>query len=155
MISINSDQLYEAIKIGNNDTPHDPDGKDRWWKRVGKPISESIRPEDTFWLARENQGFWRSSPVLSVYEHSQNKINEGQDKLILPVDFPMSSDIKLPELKEGDILFATLNSIYLLREYSDCNNCCKLNLTCTGIMEEECTGLLEGPDEEEDSKEEN
>lgn len=40
----------------------------------------------------------------------------GQDKLVLPSDFPNPMSLKLPEvLAPGEILFATMNSIYWLR----------------------------------------
>jgi hypothetical protein len=53
-----------------------------------------------------------TSPVKSVYQHE----SETQDKLVLPSDFPRAKELIIPELKKGDYLFATLNSVYHLTE---------------------------------------
>ena len=61
----------------------------------------------------------RTSTVKSVYI-----CNTEQDKLVLPSDFPDKEylDFSNIELKSGDILFATLNSVYALRDIQEKNN---------------------------------
>ncbi len=51
-----------------------------------------------------------TSVVVSIYEHEGTS---GFDKLFLPSEKATSFDIEEP-LKKGDILFGTLNSVYLL-----------------------------------------
>lgn len=51
-----------------------------------------------------------TSPVKCVYQHG----SESQDKLVLPSDFPKAKELVIPELKNSDYLFATLNSVYHL-----------------------------------------
>jgi len=57
-----------------------------------------------------------SSIVKSIYE-----VGGSPDKLVLPKEFPPISELVFPswpgqpgELREGDILFSTMNSIYWL-----------------------------------------
>jgi hypothetical protein len=52
--------------------------------------------------------------VKAVY--SPANVTEGADKLVLPSNFPEPERLDIPELLSTDILFATLNSLYLLRK---------------------------------------
>jgi len=54
----------------------------------------------------------RTSTVKSYYVCGDS--NDCPDKLILPKGFPIEDISEMPEMKEGDILMATRNSIYLL-----------------------------------------
>lgn len=54
--------------------------------------------------------YLRTSLIKSILvQGSEN------DKLVIPSDFPEAYRLKIPELKEGDTLFATSNSVYHLR----------------------------------------
>jgi hypothetical protein len=54
----------------------------------------------------------RTSKIMSVYEVDEKS---SFDKLVLPSDFPEPLKLDIPELQQKDILFATMNSLYLLR----------------------------------------
>lgn len=55
-----------------------------------------------------------TSTVRSLYSPSATL--QGGDKLVLPAGFPEPEKLEIPELLENDILIATMNSLYLLRE---------------------------------------
>jgi hypothetical protein len=58
---------------------------------------------------------FRSSTVKSVY-FIGSVGGVGQDKLVVPSDFPNKNTLRIPkEIQAGDILFATLNSVYWLK----------------------------------------
>ncbi len=58
-------------------------------------------------------GILRTTEVKSIYEHDGIA---GNDKLVLPAGFPNATKLVMPEVKSGDMLFATLNSIYHLTD---------------------------------------
>jgi hypothetical protein len=61
------------------------------------------------------QGLLYTSIVRSIYIHGTEA-----DKLVLPTEFQDSEqDIAQVEFKEKDVMFATGNSVYLLREVHD------------------------------------
>jgi hypothetical protein len=60
----------------------------------------------------DGQLFFKSSTVKSLCVID----SEDQDKLVLPSDFPEKLSVQFPkEIQAGDILFATLNSVYWLQ----------------------------------------
>jgi hypothetical protein len=75
--------------------------------KINEPIL--IRSDD-------NWAYLRTSKVRSYYVHETD--GSEPDKLILPKDFPVHSIHDLPQdlLVPGDLLMATMNSIYLLRK---------------------------------------
>lgn len=55
-----------------------------------------------------------TSPVKSIYVHGT-----GQDKLALPSDFPDALNLDMSiQMKPGEMLLATLNSVYLVSDLS-------------------------------------
>lgn len=54
----------------------------------------------------------RTSTVKSYYVCDDPE--NHPDKLVLPKDFPIEDISSIPEMKKGDLLIATRNSIYLL-----------------------------------------
>jgi hypothetical protein len=53
--------------------------------------------------------FFKTSVVKSVF-----KPNSDQDKLVIPTNFEMKELLNIPEVNEDEILFITMNSLYLL-----------------------------------------
>lgn len=69
-----------------------------------------------FMIAPENEdyGDFRSSVVMAVLPFDPTET--GVDKLVLPQDFPKPERLRVPALKKGETLFATMNSLYLYQE---------------------------------------
>lgn len=55
----------------------------------------------------------RTTELKSIYQH---KGNSGFDKLVLPNHFGDVTKLEFPELKDGDFLLATRNSVYHLQK---------------------------------------
>ena len=66
---------------------------------------------ERFEVAR-GANYINTSAVKSIYVHG----SESFDKLMLPAGFPEPEFLDFPELKDGDTLIATMNSVYLLRQ---------------------------------------
>lgn len=65
-------------------------------------------------IGRFSGTFIRTSIIKSIYKHSV-KGNDDNDKLVLPAYFPIQ-DIGDLTLDDGDVLIATLNSIYKIKK---------------------------------------
>jgi hypothetical protein len=63
-------------------------------------------------VSGERDGAISTSLLKSIYKHEPES---GRDKLILPVDFPDATKLDFPEMKQGDYLLATCNSVYHVR----------------------------------------
>ena len=63
-------------------------------------------------------GRWlRTSLVESYYVHDDpDNYKTHPDKLVLPPGFPIETATSFPELKPGDVVLCTMNSLYLCRE---------------------------------------
>ena len=59
------------------------------------------------------EDWFSSSPIKSIYVHGT-----GRDKLVLPSDFPdaLHLDMSKLDMKPGEMLLATLNSVYLVSD---------------------------------------
>ena len=60
------------------------------------------------------EGLLITSVVKSIYVHETEA-----DKLVLPSEFDYTEDITSVDMKEGDVMFATNNSVYLLRRVNE------------------------------------
>ena len=69
---------------------------------------------------RISAGYVRTSAVRSYYKHLADS-SDHPDKLVLPAEFPEDDlyNFKMPEMKEGDYLIATANSIYYLQLHKE------------------------------------
>jgi len=62
----------------------------------------------------DNIAYFKTSKVKSVF-----KPNSDQDKLIIPTNFERKELLNIPEVNEDEILFITMNSLYLLNGIKD------------------------------------
>ena len=105
-----SENFYSIRKIGNNDQPESHNNPE-WFDFEGD-LAYPLEIGKVCLLGTISR-YFHTSIVRSIYEH----LSESElDRLILPKDFPMSQDLNVPELRRGDILLATMNSVYLLRK---------------------------------------
>jgi hypothetical protein len=96
-------------KLGNRDTPEGINQEIKYtFTGNGGPL-ELNKP----FFVTKNGYFFQTSKVRSIYIHG----SEENDKLVLPKDFPVSKDLSLPSsMKEGELLLATMNSIYYISD---------------------------------------
>lgn len=92
---------------------------------TGKPLVLDIEYENKdenseipvigkHFLVSSNDNYIRTSRVISVFVNTEDFINSGLDKFVLS-GLPLENISEyLKNLKEGDILFSTQNSIYLI-----------------------------------------
>jgi len=76
---------------------------------------EELVPRVGYPMMIRGRGFsnWiRTSCVRSFYIHEDV---EGRDKLVLPSNFPIDDIGQLSEMNKGDVLIATMNSIYFAK----------------------------------------
>ena len=86
--------------------------RDNVEKKTIKEISDLIG-NLAFFEGDRMHDWIRTSVIRSVYEHG------GEiDKLILPKEFPKEDYLNMesPEMRDGDVLIATMNSIYLAQK---------------------------------------
>jgi len=100
---------YHIKKIGNRDKPENRN-QDSIFDFTGVPMHNKVEIDSSVRIVTLHEWF-ATSKVRSIYQHGTEN-----DKLVLPKDFPVSKDLNIPELKDNDILLATMNSVYLLRE---------------------------------------
>ena len=110
MIPVEKGRIYNCRKIGNRDEP-ESHNQERMYNATGLIPSEEIRCGVPLLLYPADIQFFHTSRIRSIYEH---ETNDGYDKLVLPANFPSAADLKIPELKKGDVLLGTMNSVYLL-----------------------------------------
>ena len=109
-------QLYELTKIGYAASPAvDPSKHEvvEGFSIVGRPLHQpSVGRKLVFLSGKyEDDTTIVTTELKSVYVHGTD-----QDKLVLPSGFPDAVNLRLPEeIKDGDTLFATQNSVYLIR----------------------------------------
>lgn len=102
---------YTILKIGNRDEP-ELFNQDTQFAANGSLWTNVIKPGEPVGLSN-----FRTSLAKSIYVHNTDS---GYDKLVLPKDFPQATDLRFPEkLKEGDVLIATMNSVYWLQPARD------------------------------------
>ena len=103
-------KTYQIKKIGNRDVPENHN-QEEMFDYFGTISKNKIEIGEPVFLQNYKEWF-HTSRIRSAYQHEDSSDN---DKLILPKDFPIASDLNIPELKTKDILLATMNSVYLLR----------------------------------------
>jgi len=107
------DKIYTIMKIGNKKNPENYNQPTQF-AMTGKLRGGELKIGDSAVVLSHNSSEWfHTSRVRSLYIHESDS---GFDKLILPKDFPISEDLVIPELKSGDALIGTMNSVYLLTE---------------------------------------
>ena len=104
------DRMYQIKKIGNRDEPENRN-QEAMFDYSGIVINDKVEIGKPF-ILESYRDWFRTSNIRSIYQHEDASDN---DKLILPKNFPIASDLDIPELKNKDILLATMNSIYLLQ----------------------------------------
>ena len=84
-----------------------------WGPQKGEQFRGSSEEAPTIgesFLISGFNGWAATTPIKSIYVHGT-----GRDKLVVPKDF-IHMNLPSLKLKKGDILFSTLNSIYLLTD---------------------------------------
>ena len=86
--------------------------------------AETFRPKIGYPVYVKGAAYYdylRTSRIRSYYIHETD--GADPDKLVLPKDFPLedAAHISLEGLEKGDMLLATMNSIYIARPYEVTN----------------------------------
>jgi hypothetical protein len=87
-----------------------PDDKQYFGSFIDAP---QVGKSFIFWIPEIGNTLLLST-VQALY--SPSRVQEGADKLVLPTGFPEPEHLSIPELLHSDVLIATRNSLYLLRE---------------------------------------
>jgi hypothetical protein len=105
---------YRITKLNDRTEYYYEEGIGRKWDKEGAAF---YPPEvgERFVVFPNGESVFGTSLVMSVYKHGEGDVT-GIDKLTLPNNFPVKDVPNNIEIKMGDYLLSTLNSIYLVRE---------------------------------------
>lgn len=105
-------QKATVVKLGFLENPQYP--KEKAQVLAGETFNGVFTKEPTVgasFLLIGDHGYLRTTAVKSIY-----KPQTGMDKLVLPSDFPSPEKLDMPLVGEGEILFATQNSMYWVKD---------------------------------------
>ena len=114
------EKIYTIMKVGNR-SEAEVLNQATEYALTGKLLDHDISPGKSVRIQDTRTGEWlTTSTIRSLYMHESDS---GYDKIILPSDFPISKDLDIPEMKDGDLLIGTMNSVYFLtNERKDIQN---------------------------------
>lgn len=115
-MEVKKGKLYYIKKIG--DTKNQIKEQSFLSEFYGFMFNDSIVIDMRVILIKDAYDYFATSFVKSFYVNTPDSEN---DKLILPSAFDTKVELDLSQVKYNDIMIATMNSIYLLREVTNVN----------------------------------